>query len=172
MSNYSLYTLRREVKEIAVIGRMHTNDARRAQSRADRRQVSGRGHPAEHQRARSAQSLAADVRSEARHLQLAYGFIRGRDYETIENSVREGNDPNPVLMHYILQEVGEYYTVTELEDWLFGVAMEPEETEEGSLQNDPYFSPDFHRIAAKGSNDSDVSSLEQFGDELVTELED
>jgi len=65
-------------------------------------------------------NVASDLMSEQsftkrefRHRHIAYGLLRGRTYEQIENKVKEGNEPNfqrvEDLKRKFQEELEEYY---------------------------------------------------------------
>ncbi len=64
------------------------------------------------------------VRSAARYAQLAYGFLRGKPYRTIEAKCHKGNEPFAKLLESEIVRFGEAFANEELYDairnWLKG----------------------------------------------------
>lgn len=57
-------------------------------------------------RAISAQKDRVEIRREARLMNLVVGFVRGKEYTTVENSVREGNEVDPLELRDELNRWG------------------------------------------------------------------
>ena len=107
--NFRIKEMKTEIKELAMIAPMHKRETRVAQSKWDKAKAKGLNSVHLEPHFRYKNHLMIDNKVFTRYLLLAYGYLRGLDYLDIENSVREGNEPNLQM----LEEVFEYFQVHE-----------------------------------------------------------
>lgn len=87
--------LKVKIKSLAVEAKIIRHEERRAKARARSVRASEEARKwASHELTSLQYHRRWGVRKEARHSQLAYAFIRGTAYRTVEPKVREGNEPD------------------------------------------------------------------------------
>lgn len=98
--------------------RLHRSQEKVCNRKAIKQVSRGRNYPYYEEQAKEHRSSRMMLRLTQRYLHLARGFVSERDYKSIENATKDGNEPDLTLLLSTLNVYGYEPNPSTVERWL------------------------------------------------------
>jgi hypothetical protein len=105
---------------LAQEARYHRNQERKFARKERRRKANGKNFSFFDMARQEHYAERMVVRKEARYIQLARAWLKGTDYRVVEETTREGNEPDVACLALVLHEYGFNPPATYINQWIEG----------------------------------------------------